>query len=98
MKWRDLRCGEVRPEHVGKHLALAGWVDTRRDHGGLVFVDLRDRAGVLAKMIELRVAGLRADADFAGRSLKGQHTQAGRLGAKRVIVVEPGTDLSGLTP
>jgi aspartyl-tRNA synthetase len=46
MKWRDLMCGEVRPEQIGKRIALSGWTDTRRDHGGLVFIDLRDRAGV----------------------------------------------------
>jgi histidyl-tRNA synthetase len=62
-----------------------------------VCVDGADRAAVLAKMMELRAAGKRADADFAGRSVKGQHTQASRLGARKVVVVEAGTDLSGVT-
>jgi aspartyl-tRNA synthetase len=46
MKWRDLMCGDVRPEHVGRRLTLAGWADSRRDHGGLVFIDVRDKTGI----------------------------------------------------
>ena len=44
--WRDLMCGDPRPDRVGSRLTLAGWVARRRDHGGLIFVDVRDRSGV----------------------------------------------------
>jgi histidyl-tRNA synthetase len=52
-----------------------------------------DRLAVAAALERLRAEGKRADMDYAGRSVKGQHTQAGRLGAKRVVVVTAETDL-----
>ena len=45
MTWRDAMCGELRAGDAGRRVTVAGWADTRRDHGGLVFVDLRDAAG-----------------------------------------------------
>jgi histidyl-tRNA synthetase len=57
-----------------------------------------DRAAIVAALADLRRRGVRADMDYAGRSVKGQRTQATRLGARRVEVIEPGQtpDVSAL--
>lgn len=45
--YKDTNCGEPRKSHVGSVITVAGWVHTRRDHGNLIFIDLRDRSGLL---------------------------------------------------
>ncbi len=44
--YRDKNCGQLTEDDIGKEITLAGWVFRRRDHGGLIFIDLRDRSGV----------------------------------------------------
>ena len=71
---RDKECGELRESDIGSVMTLAGWVFRRRDHGGLIFVDLRDRSGIVQVVFSPEVSG---DA----------HTQGGDLRAEFVIRV-----------
>ena len=48
---RSMYAGRVREEHIGTHITLKGWVGRRRDLGGLIFIDLRDREGVMQLVI-----------------------------------------------
>jgi len=57
-EWRRTHtCGELRPQHVGQKVRLNGWVHARRDHGGIYFVDLRDRYGLTQVVLDQKLAG-----------------------------------------
>ena len=56
-EYRDAWCGQVLPGRVGDTVRVAGWVHRRRDHGGLVFIDLRDRTGLVQLVLNPDTAG-----------------------------------------
>jgi aspartyl-tRNA synthetase len=74
-RYRTHTCGELRASHVGSRVRISGWVHRRRDHGGLIFIDLRDNYGLTQCVVEpdspafKAVDGLRSEfvATFTGR-------------------------------
>ena len=74
-RYRSHTCGQLRKSDVGKEVKLAGWVHSYRDHGGLVFIDLRDRDGLTQLVF---------DADTCG---KANHDESRKLRSEWVISI-----------
>ncbi|MEI9929315.1 MAG: OB-fold nucleic acid binding domain-containing protein [Rhizomicrobium sp.] len=62
--YRTHTCGELRKADVGQNVRLSGWMNRRRDHGGLLFIDLRDHYGITQCVVEPDEAAFK-DADSA---------------------------------
>ncbi len=75
MKYRTTGCGELRREHVGDRVVLSGWVAHWRDHGGVIFIDLRDRSGLVQVVFNPQVS-------------REAHEVASTLGLEWVVRVE----------
>jgi len=54
---RTHKCGELRVEQDGQDVVLMGWVNRRRDHGNLIFLDVRDRTGITQVVLDIEVSG-----------------------------------------
>jgi aspartyl-tRNA synthetase len=79
---RTHTCGDLRASHVGQSVVLTGWVHNRRDHGGAIFIDLRDRYGLTQVVF-------RPDVNSAA------HTLAGELRAEYCLSVKGRVDSRG---
>jgi aspartyl-tRNA synthetase len=69
-EFRDAWAGELGAARVGEHVLVAGWVHRRRDHGGLIFIDLRDRSGVVQLVFHPETA---PDAHALAQRLRPEH-------------------------
>jgi aspartyl-tRNA synthetase len=68
--YRDAWCGELRAGDVDRTVRVAGWVHRRRDHGGLIFIDLRDRSGIVQLVFHPETA---AEAHALAERLRSEH-------------------------
>ena len=59
-------CGHLNSTHVGQKVVLMGWVNTRRDHGSLIFIDMRDREGILQVVLDPNKAETATSKEFRG--------------------------------
>lgn len=90
--YRDHQCGLLREADVGKTVVLSGWVQRRRDFGNLIFIDLRDRSGIVQVVFDPELIGAGADAVMAvADSLRNEYVIAvkGKVVARTPDTVNP---------
>jgi aspartyl-tRNA synthetase len=75
-------CNDLRAAHIGQHVTLAGWVNRRRDHGGLIFIDLRDRSGIVQIVMNPDIA---PEAHAEAQQVRGEYV----LQVKGVVQARP---------
>src|SRR4051812_42919039 len=87
-RYRDRWAGELRKDDVGAEPRVAGWVHRRRDHGGLIFIDLRDRTGLLQLVFRPEEA---TEAHAAAERLRSEHVVSahGKLIRREAEAVNP---------
>ena len=66
---RSHYCGDINENHLGQEVEICGWVHRRRDHGGVIFIDLRDREGIVQVVFDPD----RADSFAIAESVRGEY-------------------------
>ena len=84
--YRTHTCGQLRPAHVGLEVRLSGWVQRKRDHGNLLFIDLRDHFGVTQIVIDLASPVFKAAEQVRSESVI---TVSGKVVARQPATVNP---------
>ncbi|MBI4385144.1 MAG: aspartate--tRNA ligase, partial [Nitrospinae bacterium] len=81
-------CGEISENHIGSDVTLCGWIQTRRDHGGLIFIDLWDKEGIVQVVLNPQIDKL---AHEQAQSLRGNFVIAvkGKVRARPADMVNP---------
>src|SRR5687767_2558033 len=85
---RTHRCAEVRKEDEGREVALCGWVHSRRDHGGVTFIDLRDTSGLVQVVFNPATS---SEAHDTAQDLRGEFCirVTGKVAARKEGTVNP---------
>ena len=93
--YRSHLCNQLRPEDAGKTVMLAGWVGSRRDHGGVIFIDLRDREGITQVVFRPEE---HAEIAKASHGLRGEDviTISGRVEKRSEATVNPNLVTGGI--